>query len=184
MEKILVLDIMTRYPISVKPSTNLLECAKKMVKERVGGLLVAENKNLKGFITQRDILWALIKTSKENLSQIKAIDISSKKTATIKPESTIKETIEKMKKLRFERLPVVKNNEILGIVTSRDILLFDPKFYPELEELAKIKEEAQKLERFKKVKNQIEGVCEECGNRDFLHRFNGMLICESCNNSN
>jgi len=86
----------------------------------------------------------------------------------------------KMKKLRFERLPVVQDNELVGMITIKDILSFNPEFYPELEEFAKIREESKKLKRVKKAQKEIDGICEECGNRDFLHRFNGMLICESC----
>ena len=86
----------------------------------------------------------------------------------------------KMKKLRFERLPVVQDNELVGMITIKDILSFNPEFYPELEEFAKIREESKKLKRVKKAQKEIDGICEECGNRDFLHSFNGMLICESC----
>ena len=95
MEEIPVASIMTREPISVKPETNLFECAKKMVRKRVGSLLLVERKRLVGFISQKDILWALIKKSKDDLSQIKAIDISQKKIATVKPTTTIQEAIKK-----------------------------------------------------------------------------------------
>ncbi|MCH7541940.1 hypothetical protein IH981_04175 [Patescibacteria group bacterium] len=55
-----------------------------------------------------------------------------------------------------------------------------------LEELAKIREEATKLKRIKKVKSREfirDGICEECGTQDILFRINGMLICESCKSS-
>ena len=57
---------------------------------------------------------------------------------------------------------------------------------PELEEAREIREEAKKLKRVEKAKNRDfmhDGICEECGNRDILSRFNGMLICESCKSS-
>jgi len=184
MKKILVADVMTREPITIKPDTSLLECAKKMVKKRVGSLLLINRKRLVGFISQKDILWALIKKSKEDLSKIKAIDISPKKIATIKPSFTIEEAMKKMKKLKFEKLPVIHNKELVGVITIRDILNFHPEFYPELEEFAKIREESKKLKRVKKAKKAFpEGICEECGNQDILFRINGMLICESCKNT-
>jgi len=186
MKNILVADIMTRDPITVRPNINLLECAKKMVKKRVGSLLILDKKNLVGFISQKDILWALIKKSKDDLSTIKAIDISSKKIATIKPFFTVGDAIKKMKKLKFDRLPVVQNRELVGMITAKDILSFNPEFYPELEEFAKIREETEKLKRIKKAKGRKvinEGICEECGNRDVLYRVNGMLICGSCMSS-
>ncbi|GAI69958.1 unnamed protein product, partial [marine sediment metagenome] len=96
MKKILVADIMTRDPIIINPDTDLLECARKMVKKKVGSLLIVDKKKLVGFISRQDILWALIKKSKKDLKDIKAIDISPKKIATTKPSATIKEVLSKM----------------------------------------------------------------------------------------
>jgi len=180
MEEIRVSDVMTRDPIVTKPDTNLLECAKKMVRKRVGSLLLVENKKLVGFISQKDILWALIKKSKADLSKIKAIDISVKKIGTIKPSATIKEAMDKMKKLKFQRLPVIFEGKLVGMLTAKDILNFNPEVYPELEEFAKIREETEKLKRVQKAKQVREGVCEECGNYDLLYMINGTLLCESC----
>jgi len=177
MQNILIASIMTREPITTNPETNLLECAKKMVKKKVGSLLLTNGKKLVGFISQMDILWALVKKSKDDLTQIKAIDISPRKIATLKPTTTIQEAIGKMKKLKFERLPVIHKGELVGIVTVKDILNFHPEVYPELDEFAKIREESEKLKRVKKRKT---GTCEECGNLDVLSLVNGVLICEDC----
>ncbi len=186
MERVLVADVMTRNPVTANPNDSLLACAKKMVGKDVGSLLLVENGKLLGFIDQSDILWALLKKSKADLSQIKAIDISPKKIATVKPDLSITETIKRMKSLKFERMPVVSAGKLEGMITVKDILNFHPEFYPELEEFAEIREEAEKLKRFEKAISKPvveEGICEECGEREALYRVNGMLMCESCKNS-
>lgn len=181
MISITVSDVMTRDPVITRPETNLLECAKKMVRNRVGSLLLVVNKKLVGFISETDILWALIKKSRSDLSTIKAIDISPRKIATIKPSATIQEAMSKMKKLRFKKLPVIYGGKLVGIITAKDILNFKPELYPELDEFAHIREEAEKLKRIKKMKKSVyKGVCEECGNIDLLTNVDGMLICDSC----
>jgi CBS domain-containing protein len=185
MRKIIVADIMTRNFVSVTPDTNLLECARNMVKKKVGSLVLVNNKKLVGFISESDILWALVKKSTADLSKIKARDIAAKKIATIKPNATLEETIAKMKNLKFRRLPVVSNNEIVGLVTVKDILNFHPEIYPELEELSIIKEESEKLKRIKEAKDKSfskQGICEDCGCTDILYKVDGRLICESCKN--
>jgi signal-transduction protein with cAMP-binding, CBS, and nucleotidyltransferase domain len=177
---------MTREPVTAEPSEDLLSCAKKMVRKKVGSLLIVEGKKLVGFLSQRDILWALVKKSKKDLSSIKAIHISPKKIMTIKPTADIQEAIKRMNKFKFDRLPVIDNGEVVGIVTVKDILSFQPEVYPELEELSKIREESEKLKRIKKAKEKTsshEGICEECGSTEILYRVHGMLICESCKNS-
>lgn len=121
-----------------------------------------------------------MKKSKEDLKNIKAKDISPKKIATIKPDLTIKEVIQRMKRLKFNRLPVVKGKELVGIITIRDILSFNPEFYPELEELEKIREEEEKLKRLGLKEKFKEGLCQECGNHGLIYRIDGNWICENC----
>lgn len=174
---------MTRNPETVRPETNLLECAKIMVKKRVRSLMIVDDKKLIGFISQRDILWAIIKKSRTDISKIKAIDIGIKKVTTIKPNATLEEALKKMKATKFRRLPVVNEKEVVGIVTIRDILSFNPELYPELDEIDKIKDETEKLKRMEKAKNREfihEGVCEECGVTDILQKIDGRLLCMGC----
>lgn len=180
MKNIIVADVMTRNPVWVSPSTNLIECAKKMVNKKIGSLIIVENQKVVGFISQKDILWALIKKGGNDLQKIKAIDISPKKIAIIGPKCTIKEAIQKMNKLKFERLPVMHDNKLVGVITAKDILTLHSDVYSELEEFHDIKEQSKKLKMVSEPDKLIEGVCEECGKPGILFRVNGMLICESC----
>ncbi|MBS3086119.1 CBS domain-containing protein [Candidatus Pacearchaeota archaeon] len=185
MKNILVADVMTREPVTARSDETLFNCAKKMVRRKVGSLLLIDGKKLAGFISQKDILWALIKKSNIDLSKIKAIDISPKKIAVIKPTATVQEAIGKMQKFQFERLPVVDNGNLVGMVTVKDVLSFHPNIYPELEEFIQIREEQEKLKRIKKKDLAVieDGICEECGKRASLYRVHGMLICDSCRSS-
>jgi len=184
MKHITVADVMTRDPIKIKPERNVLECAKSMVKKKVGSLLIVDKKRLLGIVTEYDILWALTKTkSREDLLKVRAIDISPKKIATIRPSATVEEAINKLKQVKFEKLPVIYKGELVGMVTIRDILNFHPELYPEMQQFSQIREEMEKLNRIKLARARrtlSEGICEECGNHDLRYRFNGMLICESC----
>lgn len=186
MKNTLVADIMTREPVTARADTNLLECARIMIRKNVGSLPLVEKKNLIGFISQRDVLWAIVKNPKGDLGKIMARDLSAKKIATFKPETTLDEAIKRMNKLRFDRFPVTRGKELIGIVTSKDILNFHPEIYPELEELSEIREAQEKLKRIRTSKDLAvteDGVCEECGKRDMLYRIHGMLICDSCRSS-
>ncbi|MDD5699949.1 MAG: CBS domain-containing protein [Candidatus Nanoarchaeia archaeon] len=186
MSQILISDIMTREPISISPDTTLLECAKKMVKKRIGSLLLVEGKLLKGMITTQDILWAIVKKSKSDLSKIKASDIAPRKIVTIQPDATIEEAVKKIKRFKFHRLPVVKNREILGLITLRDILNFYPELNTQFKEMQSVREETEKLKRLESARERViirDGICEECGERGSLYRVNGVLVCSSCSSS-
>ena len=179
MKTIDVSDIMTRNPLTVSPETNLFDCVKKMLKNKLVSLPIVQEGKLLGLITQRDILWTLIKLKRIfDLKKIKAIEVSPKKLVTLSPNMPIEKAIKKMRK--YYRLPVIINGKLVGIVAARDILNFNPEFYPEFKELSKIREESEKLKRLKLKHRPPEGICEECGNYGSLFSEDGELLCGQC----
>ena len=181
-------DIMTRNFVSVKPDTTLMDCAKKMIKKRVGSLILEENQKLCGILTEHDILWAMTKKPKMDLHKIKAKDIAARKLYTIKPIKDLQDALKKMKKHKFKRLPVVVKNKVIGILTLKDIMRIEPMLFDSAREILQVKEESEKLKRKEVSKGQSggwlkEGMCEECGNFDLLYEVNGVLVCENCRDS-
>ncbi|MGV8152308.1 MAG: cyclic nucleotide-binding/CBS domain-containing protein [Candidatus Nanoarchaeia archaeon] len=173
-------DIMTREFISAKPEVSVLNAVKLMVKKRVGSLILIENDALKGMLTESDIMWALSKTSKKDLSKIKAIDICTRKVITIRPSADISDAIRLMRKSRFRRLPVTIKNRVIGLVTVKDILRIQPDLFELAKEGYVIKEYSDKLKRKKDAEEFKEGICEHCGKFDLVYMQDGRLICNDC----
>jgi len=177
-------DVMTRNFVSVKPDTDLDKCARTMIKKRIGSLILKDKNKLRGVITERDILWALVKKSKKDLKNIKAIEIAVKKIKVTKPISSLEDAFEKMKKFKIRRLPVLSEGEVVGMLTMNDILRFMPVLFESIGELVGIREETNKLKRRNSSLRKPtlkEGYCEDCGNFDFLYKIDGRLLCEGCN---
>jgi len=173
-------DIMTRNFISVSPDTSLLDCARKMVKKRVGSLILEQNNELKGIITEGDIIWAMTKKSKKDLNKIKASEIAPRKIVTIKPSADLYDALQKMKKTKYRWLPVTVKGNIIGFLTLKDILRIEPSLFDMASEIMQIKEEGSKLKRRKAGEDFSEGLCEECGNHNLLYNVDGRVICEDC----
>jgi len=181
MRRIAVGDIMTRNVVSVKPETNLFECAKVCVKNRINTLLVAENAKLKGILTTRDLLWAITKSQNQDIKKIRAIDIAKRKVAVIKPSADIVQALQKMKAVNFRRLPVLSRGELVGVVSLKDILRISPDLYHEIGELSDIREENQKLESLKPTQPYpVEGFCENCGAFSDLLKVENKYLCQDC----
>jgi CBS domain-containing protein len=180
MNELIVSDIMTRDLVGVSKEANLLECAKKMVFKKVSSVLILEQGKLLGLISQKDIIWAITKKKNLDLTKIKALDISPKKIGYLSPESSIRKAIAKMNQLKTERLPVIKENKVVGILSAKDILNVHPEVYPELEEFYKIREQSEKLKRIKSYGKRKFGRCEKCGEESYLIYTNGIFLCESC----
>ena len=181
VRKIAVGDVMTRNFSSVRPDRNLLECAKQMVKESVGCLLVTENKMLKGLLTQKDILWAITKKPGLDLRSVRAIDIAQKKVAVIKPSADINEAFYKMKRYGFRRLPVLSNGEAVGLLTVKDILSVEPSFYSKTSDLFEIREMSEKMHRIgERANDESEGFCDNCGAFSDLLNVDSKALCKDC----
>lgn len=173
-------DIMTRNFISVKPETSIMECAKKMVGKRVGSLILEEKNKLKGIVTEGDIIWAMTKKSRKELSKIKASEITPKKLVTIKPSADLYQALQKMKKTKYRWLPVTINKTVIGFLTLKDILKIEPSLFETAAEIMQIQEESEKLKRRKAGETFKEGLCEECGNFSLLYKIDDRMMCESC----
>lgn len=177
-------DLMTRNFIYVSPKTNLKKCAETLIKKRVGSLIVKEGDLLKGILTEKDIVWAIVKKSAKDLDKIMAEDIANKKVLTIKPSADIMEALYRMKKDKVRRFPVLENGKVIGILTLKDILKIDPGLFELIAETVKIKDESAKLSAGEKLKvKRKEGICEECGEQDTLYNLDGQWICLSCYDS-
>lgn len=176
-------DIMTRNFISVKPDTSILDCAKKMVKKRVGSLILKEENKLKGIITEGDIIWAMTKKSRKELNKIKARAIAPKKLVTIKPSADLYQALQKMKRTKYRWLPVTLKGNVIGFLTLKDILRIEPSLFDLASEIMQIREEGDKLKRRKANESFKEGLCEECGNFDIVYKIDNRMICESCRDS-
>jgi CBS domain-containing protein len=176
-------DLMTRSFVYVSPETDLKQCARTLVKKRVGSLIVKGKGKLMGIVTEKDIIWAIVKKSVKELDNILAKDIAKRKVITIKPSVDIIEALQKMKKEKVRRLPVLENSKVIGMLTLKDILKIDSSLYELISENAKINEESEKLNLGSKINSKRKkGLCEECGEQDVLYEVDERWVCIPCYN--
>jgi CBS domain-containing protein len=181
LKKIAVGDIMNKNLVTVKPSSNLYSSAKELIKHRVNTLLVVDKKKLKGILTSRDILWAIIKKPNLNLKNIQVTNMATKKIAVIKPSADIGQAFQKMKKYAFRRLPVLLKGEPVGMITLSDILKIEPTLYQEIDHFTKSKSDTMKFKNLHEVEEfEVEGICEECDSFATLEKMDGKQLCVYC----
>jgi len=172
---------MTRNFIYVHPDANLKECAQTMIKKRVGSLIIKNGDKLKGASDwERYYLGNCKKNQEKDLKGIKAEDLMRRKIVTIKPSADIISAIQKFKKKKVRRLPVVENGKLIGIITANDILRIDPGLFQMIAETIKIREETEKLNRSQIDVPRKQGACEECGDSDMLYYDEPQWLCELC----
>ncbi|MGC8608662.1 MAG: cyclic nucleotide-binding/CBS domain-containing protein [Thermoplasmata archaeon] len=114
-------DIMRDYKLTFSKDTNALEAAKTMARDHVGFMVIAENGEIKGMITEWDYVNKVV--SKElDPASVKIGDIMNGPVISIAPDTPTYKVAEIMSKNGIRRLPVMENGKLIGVVTSRDIL--------------------------------------------------------------
>ncbi|MEM2954760.1 MAG: CBS domain-containing protein [Candidatus Nanoarchaeia archaeon] len=167
-------DIMTKEVIIAKPNTKIDEVAKLMNIFRIGGVPVVLNKKVVGMITERDIMKHVVALNKRP-SEMQVSDIMTSPPKVIGYEDEdLSSLAEKMVRYDVTRIPILdKSENIVGIVTNRDILKNSSEFLDILLEQAKIKGDLNS-------DYVAFGKCEICRQAAHLFFKNNRFICENC----
>lgn len=114
-----VASIMSREVLSVAADTALTAAAQKMSGGRVGAVLVLEDGQLRGILTERDVLRAVAEGRVEG-SQVG--DWMTREPETIEPSESTDMAATLMIHGGFRHLPVVDGTSVIGIVSIRDLM--------------------------------------------------------------
>jgi Zn-dependent protease len=112
----MVKDVMTTDVHTLNPDNTVQETLKTMFSEKHMGYPVTDNGKLVGIITFDDI-----SKIPENERDMLIKDIMTRKLILSDPNEDLVETIGKLNKNRIGRVPVVKNGELVGIISKTDI---------------------------------------------------------------
>lgn len=168
-------DAMTKQPVVVSPETNLKKCAEIMAKNKVNSLLVKQDGTLLGIVTDEDFVRKAV-INNLNMDQTKASDIMINEVVTIEPDKDIRDAIKLMSDHNIRQLPVVNNNELVGLLTWKDIMRVEPALFDIYAERLKLLWQ----DRNALTGNVIEGICENCQNKASLSEVYGQLLCSRC----
>jgi acetoin utilization protein AcuB len=113
----LVRHRMTRTPVTVTPQDTLATAQAKMTAGRFRRLPVVENGTLVGILTDRDIRRHV---GVEERTRARAAMTESP--LTVSPTTTVEEATQLMLAHQISGLPVVENGQLVGIITTSDIL--------------------------------------------------------------
>jgi CBS domain-containing protein len=97
---------------------------------RIRHLPVLEGKKLVGILSERDLFRSSLvealghepAKTRDVMKAVRIQDIMIKNLITISPDADIKEAVKLMLKHKIGCVPVVRNNELMGLITETDIL--------------------------------------------------------------
>ncbi|MDW8040075.1 MAG: CBS domain-containing protein [Nitrososphaerota archaeon] len=183
--KMLVRDVMSSPVITVDEEAPVVHVAELMEKHELGCIIVT-NKEGKpiGIITERDLV-ARVLAKNLKPDTVKAKDVMTSPLITIEPGETINEAARKMSRLNIRRLGVVYKGELVGLISSKDILAVMPELIETIQEKALIEGEnlAETAPQGETSEEEtlLSGYCDRCGGwSDSLKEVDGAFLCEDC----
>jgi len=171
-----VREAMTMNPIVCSKDITVSSALNLMDKKRVGSLLVVEDKKLLGIFTEKDILKKIV-MQKRNPDSTKVSEVMSTKLITIPPDEDIFDAAKIMLEKDIRRLPVVDKNNLLGLVTEKDLLRMNPDVIDIIIEKKRVRDASHK----RLTISRIQGICESCG--EFTTRLlecSDGFLCPEC----
>ena len=115
-----VKDIMTKNVISTDVNNSVFEAAELMSSNQVGCLVITDGELPIGIVTERDFVRRVV--AKKLPLETKISEIMSRSLITIDPDASLKEAARLMSNNKIRRLPVLKQNRLVGIVVASDFV--------------------------------------------------------------
>jgi CBS domain-containing protein len=178
--KMFVKDVMSSPAITIEENAPANRVAELMDKHDLGCIIVTSKDGKPiGIITERDlVLRVLSKNAKPDT--LKAKEVMTSPLITIEPDATITDTARRMSRLNIRRLGVVYKGQLVGIISSKDVLGVMPELLEMIQEKALIEGE-NRAEEGHAESAPLAGYCDHCGTwSDGLTEVNGEYLCEDC----
>jgi CBS domain-containing protein len=176
--KMLVRDVMSSPVVTIDEDETSNRAASNMDMHDLGAVIV-QNKVGKsiGIITERDLV---IRVVAKNIKPdtIKSKEIMTTPLVTIEPEATISDAARRMNRLDIRRLGVIYKGNLVGIISSKDVLGVMPELLEIIQERSRI-EGAARTEETEEA--PLSGYCDRCNvYSESLKERNGQNICDEC----
>ncbi|KPU84580.1 histidine kinase [Marinosulfonomonas sp. PRT-SC04] len=108
--------------LTIKPGTSVADAATVLSNNRIGSVVVsATGKTADGILSERDIVRELGKRGTSCMADM-VDDMMTKNLVTCGPDDRADDILEKMTEGRFRHMPVIKDGEMIGLITLGDVV--------------------------------------------------------------
>ena len=116
-----LLDAKGRHIISISPEASVFDAIKLMADKAIGSLIVMDDDNLVGIVTERDYARKVIIKGRSSKGT-KVSDIMTTQVMTAASDHTVNDCMELMTKKKIRHLPVVEDDQVIAMVSIGDLV--------------------------------------------------------------
>lgn len=106
---------------SVSPETSVMEAIKKMAEKNIGALLVMKGDQVVGIASERDFV-RKVDLKNKAVRDTAIGEIMTSEVISIQASEPLEECMEKMIERNIRHLPVYDGEQLLGVISVRDVL--------------------------------------------------------------
>jgi CBS domain-containing protein len=106
---------------TVSPTMTLAEAARLLSVKRIGAVLVMQERQLIGILSERDIVKTIAHSGAEALDRA-VRDVMTSRLVTCELNDSVDLLMDTMTEGRFRHLPVVEKGELVGIISIGDVV--------------------------------------------------------------
>ena len=115
-------EVMTADPRTVEPGHSVVDAARQMAEGDVGAVLVTENGNVTGILTDRDIAVRVVAEGRDPQGT-KVSDVCTSNPSTLTVDQSVDDAIRIVREQNVRRVPVVQDGRPAGIVSIGDLAI-------------------------------------------------------------
>jgi CBS domain-containing protein len=116
----IVRDVMMTNPLSLDAGASIRQAAEVMRDNDIGDVLVVGDGSLRGIVTDRDIVIRALADGRQP-DATPVGEVCSAELTVVDAQAEVDQAADLMGRHAVRRLPVVENNEIVGIVSLGDL---------------------------------------------------------------
>lgn len=118
-------EIMTTPVATCSPESQIQDIARRMIRQSIGAMLVCDKKNkLLGIVTERDLVAKVLARDTADCHTANAGEVMTSRPHTMSPDTFMYEATSFMMGHKIRHLPILDQDEIVGIVTFQDLMKF------------------------------------------------------------
>lgn len=121
---ILIKEVMEQPVETVSPGASARSAATQLVEEGIGSLVVCENGDAVGIVTEVDVSQLVSEGYDPETTTVR--EIMSTPLVSVGPGDPIEEAAELIREHTIKRLPVLEDGQVVGIVTTTDLATYLP----------------------------------------------------------